>query len=91
MPKPSPKSPAAIVPFPLARRRAFIGKHAARMADLPPRQAEAYLSQQLRVQGDTLRRRGIAESAIAREIRSLESTIRAELWRCVITPGRPAS
>ena len=80
-----------VLPFPLARRRAFVSKHAARMAELPPRHAEAHLNQQLRVQAETLRRRNIAESAIAREIRSLESAIRAELWRCVITPPRPAS
>jgi Family of unknown function (DUF6074) len=81
--------PTKIIPFPIARRRAFVSKHAARMAVLSSTRADIHLRQQLQVQVDTMRRRGIAESEIVREIRSLEAAIRAELWRSVITPQEP--
>jgi Family of unknown function (DUF6074) len=59
------------------------------MAVLSSTRADIHLRQQLQVQVDTMRRRGIAESEIVREIRSLEAAIRAELWRSVITPQEP--
>jgi Family of unknown function (DUF6074) len=51
--------------------------------------AEVHLSQQLKVQADTLRRKGVAEPEIAREIRSLESAIRTALWRIVFAIETP--
>jgi Family of unknown function (DUF6074) len=79
-----------VVPFPAARRGPFIHKHAARMATLSQTKADAYLHQQLQVQAQTMRRRGIAEEVIAGEIKHLESAIRSELWKCILTPERPA-
>jgi hypothetical protein len=79
-----------VVPFPAARRGAFIHKHAARMARLSQAQADAHLRQQLQVQAQTMQRRGIAEEVITGEMRRLESAIRRELWKCILTPERPA-
>lgn len=73
---------AAITPFPLRRRLAFIRKHGARIATLASKaQADAHLRQQIVIQADALRRKSVPEETIAREIRSLESAIRAEVWR----------
>jgi Family of unknown function (DUF6074) len=81
---------ATITPFPAARRSAFIRKHAERLATLTPTHADADLRHQLKIQADTMRRRGVAENVVVREIRSLESSIRAELWRVVLLPDQPS-
>lgn len=82
---------AAVVPFPAARRGAYIRKQATRMAELSATHAEAHLRQQLRLQAETMQRKGVDERTIAREVRSLESAVRAELWRQIFAPERPAS
>jgi hypothetical protein len=79
-----------IVPFPADRRRAFIHKHAAIMARSSPAKADAHLRQQLQVQAETMRRKGIAEDVVADEVRRLEAAIKNELWTCVLLPERPA-
>jgi hypothetical protein len=81
---------ASIVPFPVAERGAFIHKQAARIATLSQAQGDAHLRQQLRIQADAMRRKGVTEEIITREIRSAESAIKAELWRCILTPEKPA-
>ena len=82
---------AAVIPFPARRRTAYITKQAARMAELSDTHAEAHLRQQLRLQAETMERKGVDERTIAREVRSLELAIRAELWRQVLTPDRPGA
>jgi Family of unknown function (DUF6074) len=84
--KPTPK----IVPFPAARRSVFIHKHAMLMARFSQAKADAHLRQQLQIQADTMRRKGIAEEVVAGEIRRLESAIKNELWTCILTPEKPA-
>jgi Family of unknown function (DUF6074) len=84
-----PVTSAAMFAFPLARRRAFVTKHATRLAQLSRAHGNAHLRAQLKLQAETLRRKGVAEAAIAREIRSLESAIRAELWRAVFAVSAP--
>jgi hypothetical protein len=79
-----------ILPFPLARRRDFVRRHAARMAELPPATAEKHLIYQLRVQAETMQRRGIAPDLISAHISSLETVIRCELWRRLILEGGAA-
>ena len=78
---------ADIIPFPLHRRRAFVQRHAARMAELPSKSAENHLRRQLDIQIETLTKRGIPPEVIAQEICMLETAIRAELWWAVMTPG----
>jgi hypothetical protein len=78
---------ASLIPFPASRQRAFIVKHALLIAQLSPAQSQAYLRRVLQLQEQTMRRRGISEGMIARELRRLEAAFRAELWRQILTPG----
>jgi hypothetical protein len=73
-------APPSVIVFPLARRRDFVLKHAAHMHELSAEQAYLHLSKQLKVQANTLRRKGIAESVIDVEINNLRIAVRAELW-----------
>jgi hypothetical protein len=74
---PSPALPATprIVPFPATARLSFIARHARRMSNLSPQAAVAHLELQLRIQADTMRRKGIASEAIEREIAGLATAI----------------
>jgi hypothetical protein len=74
---------AMIVPFPMANRRSMILRQAQYAAMLSPAAAERHIRQQLKVQAQTMRRRGIDERLIAREIDCLEASIRATLLRDV--------
>lgn len=49
---------AAIYPFPLAKRGAMIDRQARYAAELGPDAAERHIQQQLKIQGDSMRRRG---------------------------------
>jgi len=75
---------AEIIPYPLVYRRAFICKHARRMANLREPTAEKHLRAQLNLQAKTMQKRGIPTPEIERQIQSAEAAIRAELWRLVI-------
>jgi Family of unknown function (DUF6074) len=74
---------AIIVPFPLANRRSMILRQARYAAGLRPDAAERHIWQQLKVQAQTMRRRGIDERVIAHEINCLEASIRSTLLRGV--------
>jgi hypothetical protein len=75
-----------IVVFPLVRRRAVVVKLAAQMAARPMALAERYLQQQLSRQIGALHRKGVRDRVVEREVVALESAVRAELWRLVLTP-----
>ena len=79
---------ADIVPFPLARRRAFIDRHARFIAAMSPDAGERYLDRQLRIQFENLQRRGIAPRIIDREVIALDAAIRAALGRAAFLPGQ---
>jgi hypothetical protein len=74
---------AVIVPFPMANRRSMILRQARYAAVLSPVAAERHIRQQLKVQAQAMRRKGIDERVIAREIDCLETSIRATLLRDV--------
>ena len=74
---------ATIIPFPLAYRRSMILRQARYAAVLSPAAAERHIRQQLKVQAQAMRRKGIDERVIAREIGCLETSIRATLLRDV--------
>jgi Family of unknown function (DUF6074) len=80
---------AKIVPFPLARQRPLVVKLADRMAAELPARAEKVLRTELHRRIDALHRRGFSDAAVEREVRALESAIRAELWRIVLMPPLP--
>jgi hypothetical protein len=79
-----------VVPFPAARRSAFIHKHAVLMAKSSQAKADAHLRQQLQIQAETMRRKGIADDVIGAELRRLEAAIKNELWTCILLPEKPA-
>lgn len=77
---------AAIVPFPLASRRSMILRQARYAAVLNPDAAERHIQRQLKIQGQAMRRRGIEEHLIAREINCLETSIRSTML-CNVSGG----
>jgi uncharacterized protein DUF6074 len=72
---------AVVVPFPLVRRRPFIERQAARVAELNHDAGERHIAYQLEVQAAAMRRKGVNEDLIASELRCMERAIRASLWR----------
>ena len=74
---------AEVIPYPITRRWAFVAKQADHAAWMRPTAAERYIQHQIKVQGDTMRRKGVAEDLIQRELRCLETAIRAALWKAV--------
>ena len=72
---------ASIVPFPLARRHNMITRQSRYAAELNPDAAERFIQQQLKIQGDSMRRRGIEEDLIDRELKCMEFEIRSRLNR----------
>jgi len=57
------------------------------MAGLSPASAERHLASQLRIQGDTLLRKGIQADVIEAERAALSAAVRAELLRIAIGQG----
>lgn len=77
--KPAPQ--AKMIAFPGARRVGEIRRLAEQMRRLPYERGEAHLRQQLRNKAEALRRRGLTERQITREIASMEAAVRGEHWR----------
>jgi hypothetical protein len=76
-----------VVPFPMARRKPLVTRCAARMLEMNAAAAERHLEALLRTQAETMRRKSISESAISRELKSLEAAVRSALWHRVLAPG----
>jgi hypothetical protein len=55
-----------------------------------PAQADGHLAFELRRQRRTLRDRQLSDEIIEAELSSLESAVRAELWRVVMMTERPS-
>jgi predicted GIY-YIG superfamily endonuclease len=70
---------ATVFPFPILRRHGFVQKQAAHAAGMNTDASARYVEHQIQVQREAMRRRGIAENLIARELRLMESAIRREL------------
>jgi hypothetical protein len=70
---------AIVVPFPMANRRSLIVRQALYAAGLNPDAAERHIRRQLNIQCQAMRRKGIAERLITREINCLERSIRTTL------------
>ena len=79
---------AEVIPFPLTRRRAFIAKQAGHAAEMHPDAATRYVQHQVKVQRDTMLRKGVAEEVIEHELRCMELAIRTSMiTRQNIQPG----
>lgn len=83
------KRAAKLIPFPLARRHDLVLRLARQMAARSPDGAEQHLQQQLQRQATVMRRKGITAAAVAYQVRSFESSVRAELWRLILVPPQP--
>ena len=77
---------ATVLPFPIARRRAFIRKQASHIALMNPDAGIRYLEHQLEVQAEAMRRKGINEDLIERELRCMRRAIQAEFSSNVLQP-----
>ena len=73
-----------LIPFSQIRRRRFVTRNAIRLARLPHKTAEKLLGATLKQQAEAMTRKGIPAAVVERESGSLESAIRAELWRQVL-------
>jgi hypothetical protein len=78
---------ATVLPFPLVRRRAMIARQSRYAAELNPDSVERFIRQQLKIQGDNMRRRGVPENLIAHELKCMEAAILHELQASVSTGG----
>jgi hypothetical protein len=68
---------AVVVPFPIVRRHGFVAKQVAHASLMNPDTGVRYLQYQLKLQGDAMRRRGIDEDLVQRELRCMATAIRA--------------
>ena len=73
---------ATVVPFPIARRRAFIANQVgwATMVSerLNPETGTLYLELQLKIQQDHMRSKGIAEDLVQGELRCMRAALGAQ-------------
>ena len=78
---------AIIFPFPIVRRHGFVRRQAEHAASMNPDSSARYLEYQLQVQRDAMRRRGVAEDRIVRELKLMEAAIRRELLQALSHAG----
>jgi hypothetical protein len=78
---------ATVFPFPIIRRHGFIQKQAAHAASMNPDSAVRYIERQLTIQRDTMRKRGIAENLIDRELYRMAMAMRSEFQRATAEVG----
>jgi hypothetical protein len=77
------------IAFPLARRSALIRRLAEQMLVRSPSEAEVHFAAQARRQGASLRRKGISETAIQKEVEAFTGAVRRELWRMMMEAPQP--
>jgi hypothetical protein len=72
---------ALILPFPITRRHGFIQRQVAHAARMNYNSCVRYVERQLTIQRDTMRRRGIAENLIDRELYRMAMAMQSEMQR----------
>lgn len=78
---------ALVLPFPLVRRLDLIHRQAKYAVCLRPEKGDRHIERQLQTQADAMRRRGVAENMINRELAGMESAIRTAMWHLMF--GQP--
>jgi hypothetical protein len=78
---------AAVLPFPIIRRGAYIAKQAAHAALMNPDAGVRYLQHQIDIQAEAMRRKGVDEDLVQRELRCMASAIRAAFAQRTARPG----
>ena len=66
-----------VIPFPYSARRNLAWSIARRAAEFRPRKGEEHIQRQIRLQAETMERRGISTERIAAEAKALEANVRA--------------
>jgi hypothetical protein len=79
-----------LIMFPSARRVGFIRKHARDAAGLDREAGDNTIRARLNQQRAAFLKRGIPEATVEREMKTLESAIRAAMWHHVMA-GRGAA
>jgi len=79
-----------LIPSPAVRRVGLIRKLARLMAGYSAEGGERALYARLNIQYNAMVSRGMAPDVVERELRSLESAIRTELWGIVMRGGDAA-
>jgi hypothetical protein len=69
----------SVIPFPLARRRRMIDRQVRYAAELHSEAAERHIRQQLHVQAEAMRRKGVDEALVRHELGCMELAIRSLL------------
>jgi hypothetical protein len=82
-------SMAEIVPFPLARRKGFIARHARLIVSMRPEKGLQHLERQVQFQAEVLLRRNIDASLVEREAEYLRDALR-DAVTCVSYGGSVA-
>lgn len=77
---------AEILAFPPALRAGYVRRQAEFILGVSEIVGERHLARQISIQRGYLQSVGIAPDKAEREASRLEATIRAELWRMVLTP-----
>src|SRR5215203_5436015 len=80
---------AVVIPFPVTRRRDFIRRSAARLAETAPNTAEKLLAHTITIQIETMARRGIAPDLITQQATPFRALAprRPSGRRCRMTKG----
>jgi hypothetical protein len=79
---------AIVFPFPILRRHGFIRKQSSHAALMNPDSGVRYLQHQIDVQAETMRRRGINEDLIQRELHCMRRALQAEFSGNIMQPER---
>jgi Family of unknown function (DUF6074) len=77
-----------ILPFPLARRRSMIDRQVRYAAELHSEAAERHIQQQLQIQAAAMRRKGVREALVRRELGCMELAIRSLLPHAALDSWR---
>jgi hypothetical protein len=78
---------ATVLPYPLAKRRAYVRRQAAQLARCSAPGAAAYLRNQMAVQRESLLNKGCAPADVESAVHEAEAAIRREAFRLVKTGG----
>ena len=85
-----PMCQCQIVPFPTVRRVSLIKNLAWQLASYGPDAAERTFARQLEQQRTAMARRGLSPDVIEREVRALETAVRAMHWKITLYGGDAA-
>lgn len=71
---------AEVLPFPIVRRHGFIERQAEHASRMNPTGGERYLNHQIQLQVDAMRRKGVDEALVEREIRCMTAALRSAFY-----------